>query len=42
MSFRCVGEKNSNELPEDGVNRCENASEVKSDQLRKKCALIVD
>lgn len=35
-------EKNSNEPPEDRLDRCQSASEVKSDQLRKKCALIVD
>jgi hypothetical protein len=37
-----VSEKNSNKLPEDGVDKRQNASELNSDQLRKKCALIVD
>jgi len=34
MSFWRV-EKNNNKLPEDGVDKRQNASELKSDQLRK-------
>jgi hypothetical protein len=37
-----VLEKNRTKLPEDGVDKCQNASQLESDQLRKKYALIVD
>ena len=33
--------KNSRELPDDGVDKSREASELKRDQLTKKCVLIV-